>query len=200
MEQFEEETQTALERKTILTKHFLDEAVKRFGEKEFQEALEQLLVVITLVREMTGAVNKERFRQREAVSPEKAQRRIPPRHVMWYELKDKYLPRAALLLKGPGPGSPAAGRHWENNSGSPAAGGRGGKGTAAPQTKPPTSIAELDLSIRAENCLRRVGIETVEQLTETPVEELKKIRNFGARCLQEVKEKLAARNLYLREE
>ena len=187
MEQFEEETQTALERKTILTKHFLDEAVKRFGEKEFQEALEQLLVVITLVREMTGAVNKERFRQREAVSPEKAQRRIPPRHVMWYELKDKYLPRAALLLKGPGPGSPATG-------------GRGGKGTAAPQTKPPTSIAELDLSIRAENCLRRVGIETVEQLTETPVEELKKIRNFGARCLQEVKEKLAARNLYLREE
>ena len=92
MNQFEkEEAQTILEQKAILIKHFLDEAVDCFDEKNFQEALEQFIVVITLVREMIVVVNRERFRQREAITLEEAQRKVPPRHVMWYELKENFM-------------------------------------------------------------------------------------------------------------
>ena len=54
--------------------------------------------------------------------------------------------------------------------------------------------------MRAENCLHRVGIETIGQLTAKTAGELRMIRNFGQKCLAEVREKLAEKNLTLREE
>ena len=219
MDQMEkEETQAILEEKVILIKHFLDEAVKSFGENEFQAALEQCIVILALVREMIVVVNKERFWQREAISLEEAQRKIPPRHVMWYELKEKYLPRAKLLLEelkqnqqmsaGRGRTGGDVLRGFINDGlteplTDPKETRRSGyknNGLREPPAIPPMNIEELGLSVRAENSLHRGGIETVEELTKIKASELKMLRNFGAKCLQEVTEKLAALNLSLREE
>lgn len=52
-------------------------------------------------------------------------------------------------------------------------------------------IEELQLSTRVYNCLKRKGINTVEQLAAVPEPELMKIRSFGAECLKEVREKIA---------
>ncbi len=52
------------------------------------------------------------------------------------------------------------------------------------------SIRELDLSVRAENCLLRAGIETVRDLLKKKKEELLKIRNFGKKSLSEVEKKI----------
>jgi len=60
------------------------------------------------------------------------------------------------------------------------------------------SIEELDLSVRSYNCLKRAGINTVEELTHRTEEDMMKVRNLGKKSLQEVKEKLAALNLTLR--
>lgn len=51
-------------------------------------------------------------------------------------------------------------------------------------------IDELDLSMRALNCLKRDKIETIGDLLERGEEELLKIKNFGQKSLDEVKEKL----------
>lgn len=51
-------------------------------------------------------------------------------------------------------------------------------------------IEELRLSTRTYNCLKRKGIDTIEQLTRIPEKELMKIRGFGAECLKEVQEKM----------
>ncbi|QTA38709.1 DNA-directed RNA polymerase subunit alpha [Thermosipho ferrireducens] len=51
-------------------------------------------------------------------------------------------------------------------------------------------IEELDLSVRALNCLKRDRIETIGDLLERGEEELLKIKNFGSKSLDEVKEKL----------
>lgn len=51
-------------------------------------------------------------------------------------------------------------------------------------------IEALDLSIRAQNCLKRAGINTVGELIRTPHRELKRIRNIGVRCLEEIETKL----------
>lgn len=61
------------------------------------------------------------------------------------------------------------------------------------------TIEELDLSVRSYNCLKRAGINTVEELTRKTEEDMMKVRNLGKKSLQEVKEKLAALNLSLRE-
>ena len=61
-------------------------------------------------------------------------------------------------------------------------------------------IEELGLSMRPENCLHHAGIETIGQLTAKTAGELGMIRNFGQKCLAEVREKLAEKNLALREE
>ena len=53
------------------------------------------------------------------------------------------------------------------------------------------SIEELNLSIRAYNCLRRAGIHTAADLMEKTDEELMGIRNLGKKSYEEVKEKLA---------
>lgn len=61
------------------------------------------------------------------------------------------------------------------------------------------TIEELDLSVRSYNCLKRAGINTVEELTRRTEEDMMKVRNLGKKSLQEVREKLAALNLSLRE-
>lgn len=52
-------------------------------------------------------------------------------------------------------------------------------------------IEELNFSLRTHNCLRRAGIDTVEQLSKMSDDVLMKIRNFGPKCLAEVRTKIA---------
>ena len=54
-----------------------------------------------------------------------------------------------------------------------------------------TDIDELELSIRAYNCLKRAGINTVEELQMLNDYDLMHVRNLGRKCLEEVKQKLA---------
>ncbi len=61
------------------------------------------------------------------------------------------------------------------------------------------TIEELDLSVRSYNCLKRAGINTVEELVRRTEDDMMKVRNLGKKSLQEVKEKLAALSLSLRE-
>ncbi len=61
------------------------------------------------------------------------------------------------------------------------------------------TIEELDMSVRSYNCLKRAGINTVEELTRKTEDDMMKVRNLGKKSLQEVKEKLAALGLSLRE-
>jgi DNA-directed RNA polymerase subunit alpha len=59
-------------------------------------------------------------------------------------------------------------------------------------------IDDLDFSNRTYNCLKRQGIETLEELRNYSEEELMNIRNFGQKSLDEVKDKLHGYNLELR--
>lgn len=59
-------------------------------------------------------------------------------------------------------------------------------------------IDDLDFSNRTYNCLKRQGIETMEELRNYSEEELMNIRNFGQKSLDEVKDKLKEYNLELR--
>jgi DNA-directed RNA polymerase subunit alpha len=59
------------------------------------------------------------------------------------------------------------------------------------------SLAELELSVRATNCLESEGITTVRDLVNRNDEELLEVRNFGETTLKEVKTKLAERGLHL---
>ncbi|HMP03029.1 MAG TPA: DNA-directed RNA polymerase subunit alpha [Gemmatales bacterium] len=59
------------------------------------------------------------------------------------------------------------------------------------------SLAELELSVRATNCLESEGIATVRDLVIRTDEELLEVRNFGETTLREVKMKLAERGLQL---
>ncbi|MGE5675365.1 MAG: DNA-directed RNA polymerase subunit alpha [Mycobacterium leprae] len=61
------------------------------------------------------------------------------------------------------------------------------------------TIEELDLSVRSYNCLKRAGINTVAELCAKSDEEMIKVRNLGKKSLEEVKQKLAAIGLSLRE-
>ena len=60
------------------------------------------------------------------------------------------------------------------------------------------SIEELDLSVRSYNCLKRAGINTVEELLQRNEEEMMKVRNLGRKSLEEVVKKLNELNLSLR--
>jgi len=60
------------------------------------------------------------------------------------------------------------------------------------------TIEELDLSVRSYNCLKRAGINTVEELIKRNEEEMMKVRNLGRKSLEEVEQKLAALGLALR--
>lgn len=59
-------------------------------------------------------------------------------------------------------------------------------------------IEDLDLSVRSYNCLKRAGIQTVEELTQKTEEEMMRIRNLGKKSLKEVKDKLAELDLTLK--
>lgn len=52
------------------------------------------------------------------------------------------------------------------------------------------TIEELELSVRSFNCLKRAGINTVNDLIEKSAEEMMKVRNLGKKSFDEVKEKL----------
>ena len=60
------------------------------------------------------------------------------------------------------------------------------------------SIEELDLSVRSYNCLKRAGINTVEDLANKTEEEMMKVRNLGRKSLEEVLNKMADLGLALR--
>ncbi len=60
------------------------------------------------------------------------------------------------------------------------------------------SIEELDLSVRSYNCLKRAGINTVEDLVNKTEEDMMKVRNLGRKSLEEVLNKLAELGLALR--
>ncbi len=62
------------------------------------------------------------------------------------------------------------------------------------------SIEDLDLSVRSNNCLRRAGINTVEDLINKSEEDLKKVRNLGTKSLDEIKKKLIDLELSLRKD
>ncbi len=59
------------------------------------------------------------------------------------------------------------------------------------------TIDELELSVRSYNCLKRAGINTVEELTNKTPEEMMKVRNLGRKSLEEVLEKLKELGLSL---
>jgi len=59
------------------------------------------------------------------------------------------------------------------------------------------TVEELDLSVRSYNCLKRAGINTVDELTQKTEEDLMKVRNLGKKSLEEVKKKLAELGLSL---
>lgn len=59
-------------------------------------------------------------------------------------------------------------------------------------------IEELDLSVRSYNCLKRAGINTVEELIKKTEEDMMKVRNLGKKSLEEVKSKLDDLGLALR--
>ena len=60
------------------------------------------------------------------------------------------------------------------------------------------TIEELDLSVRSYNCLKRAGINSVEELTLRTEEDMMKVRNLGKKSLEEVQQKLQELDLSLR--
>lgn len=62
------------------------------------------------------------------------------------------------------------------------------------------TIEELDLSVRSYNCLKRAGINTVQELANKSEEEMMKVRNLGRKSLEEVQHKLDELGLGLRKE
>jgi len=61
------------------------------------------------------------------------------------------------------------------------------------------TIEELDLSVRSYNCLKRAGINTVQELVNKTEDEMMKVRNLGRKSLDEVIQKLNALGLSLKE-
>ncbi|MFL0249170.1 DNA-directed RNA polymerase subunit alpha [Clostridium neuense] len=60
------------------------------------------------------------------------------------------------------------------------------------------TIEELDLSVRSYNCLKRAGINTVQELTQRSMEDMMKVRNLGKKSLEEVEQKLKGLGLSLK--
>ena len=71
---------------------------------------------------------------------------------------------------------------------------------AAPTDGDDRLIEELEIGVRAYNCLKRAGIQTIGELVLKSESELKAIPNFGDRSIDEVKESLASLGLGLRED
>ncbi len=62
------------------------------------------------------------------------------------------------------------------------------------------NIEELDMSVRSFNCLKRAGIDTVEDLTNRTEEDMIKVRNLGKKSLEEVIQKLHSLGLDLKKD
>ena len=60
------------------------------------------------------------------------------------------------------------------------------------------TIEDLDLTVRSYNCLKRAGINTVEELIQRTEEDMMKVRNLGRKSLEEVIQKLAGLGLSLK--
>ncbi|GIW48947.1 MAG: DNA-directed RNA polymerase subunit alpha [Caloramator sp.] len=60
------------------------------------------------------------------------------------------------------------------------------------------TIEELDLSVRSYNCLKRAGINTVQELINKTEDDMMKVRNLGKKSLEEVQQKLEALGLSLK--
>ena len=60
------------------------------------------------------------------------------------------------------------------------------------------TIEELDLSVRSYNCLKRAGINSVQELANKSIEDMMKVRNLGKKSLEEVERKLRDLGLGLR--
>ncbi len=74
------------------------------------------------------------------------------------------------------------------------------KGEDAKEKVLEMTIEELDLSVRSFNCLKRAGINTVEDLTNKTEDDMMKVRNLGKKSLDEVINKLHSFGLDLRSE
>ena len=74
------------------------------------------------------------------------------------------------------------------------------KGDDAKEKVLEMTIEELDLSVRSFNCLKRAGINTVEDLTNRTEDDMMKVRNLGKKSLDEVINKLHSFGLELRSE
>ena len=61
------------------------------------------------------------------------------------------------------------------------------------------NIDELELSVRSYNCLKRAGINTVQELTNRTAEDMMKVRNLGRKSLEEVFAKLKDLGLQLKD-
>ncbi len=61
------------------------------------------------------------------------------------------------------------------------------------------TIDDLELSVRSYNCLKRAGIDTVEQLTNKTQDEMMKVRNLGRKSLDEVLNKMSELGLSLKQ-
>ena len=71
------------------------------------------------------------------------------------------------------------------------------KQSAAPANSLDVTIDDLELSVRSYNCLKRAGINTVQDLTSKTEEDMMKVRNLGRKPLDEVIEKLHSMGLDL---
>lgn len=66
------------------------------------------------------------------------------------------------------------------------------------ETQLNSPIEDLELSVRSYNCLKRQGIDTLEQLVECSEVDLMNIRNFGSKSIEEIKDKLTDLGLSLK--
>jgi DNA-directed RNA polymerase subunit alpha len=80
-----------------------------------------------------------------------------------------------------------------------------GRGEQQPQVEEARPFAgwdipvdELDLSVRSYNCLKRAGITKISELLQKSEDEIMNMRNLGKKSVDEIKEKLAERNLSLK--
>lgn len=70
---------------------------------------------------------------------------------------------------------------------------------SAPQAKAlDMTIDELDLSVRSFNCLKRAGINSVQELAELDETDLMRVRNLGKKSMDEVRQKLSSLGLKLK--
>jgi len=82
----------AMERKATEAKRLLDEAIQHITSNEIQPGLEKLTVAETLTREMIAEARMDYIQRQEGISFHKLSDDSRNKQIMWYELKEKYLP------------------------------------------------------------------------------------------------------------